>query len=158
MRSLQQLLECTVSNVFGNQANVCRRSLNVFKFSDSVGAVLKKLATANILSAVVLVKDAESETVSEREDDTRASIFIRQILGFIDLSIILQAALRRTCPADLLHESDLSDSASCWITARRPQNSISKCPILARVVLFKVRVCARTACSVLHGPFRAMCR
>lgn len=114
---VQALLDSEVADVI-SRGHRCRHCPAIFNYTDTVSAVLKRLGSRESveekLCGLVLRKSTSSvandasasqeEVPSAASADTGSrqslpegqSVFIQDVLGFIDLNIILQTALRST--------------------------------------------------------------
>lgn len=103
MKTLQALLDSEVADVIG-PGHRCRTFPAIFEYSDTVSTVLERLganeSVEEQLYGLVLRKSAPAppaRSSASRETWSRGPVVIKDVLGFIDLSIILQTALRSAC-------------------------------------------------------------
>lgn len=109
MKTLQALLDSEVADVIG-PGHRCRTFPAIFEYSDTVSTVLERLganeSVEEQLYGLVLRKSAPTppaQSSASRETWSRGPVIIKDVLGFIDLSIILQTALRRIFEGNVVH-------------------------------------------------------
>lgn len=105
---VQALLDSEVAELIGPN-HQCRRLPAIFDYSDTVSTVLKRLGSRESveekLCGIVLRKSAPTSNRAPQQHAPQPStasaatgshqcVYIKDVLGFIDLSIILQTALR----------------------------------------------------------------
>jgi hypothetical protein len=69
-----------------------------FRESDSIGFVLRKFASESLMSALVLKDSAVSDNPTDHRDRSFSTIYMRDIVGFVDLHTILSNLLRGALP------------------------------------------------------------
>ena len=90
----QVLLACKAAEVLPSQMDGKSGLGLAFKDSDSIGFVLNHLAESSAVSALVVKAAALADVPNDEGSRAASNVQMRDIIGFVDLNIILHSLLR----------------------------------------------------------------
>ena len=97
MSAIRHLLDSRTSEVLQEQQAGNPLSSLCFKESDSIGSVLRAFARGGFASALVLRSAAVPDDAADPANRVFSTVYMRDIIGFVDLHVILQGLLRGAC-------------------------------------------------------------